>query len=310
MFSKTEDEIAEFISTIITNIKSETKVDFTIDISDGNPNMFPEVYKFTYRYVPYTFIVILPKYSNGIPWTEIYDAAIAKIIEMEELEVTKQYFFVGGDSENLEDFEVNEIVGTGGFSRTYYITHNLNDIDYDTILEGYDEKDHDDWYKANNLKMLKDAVTVFDNPKTKYANKLEVLKSEFQSAIQPIVHEYGEKFDKVLNDFIGSKGYKVGDIIKTTHNDFYVIKNVSYSFFEREKLSFNHSFPDMYFSFNSSKKITNKDFSSITYYANKINKTGVLSVKENWLYNPYIKCKVGDIQDFKTPKELKKLMIT
>jgi hypothetical protein len=322
MFTKTDNEIDEFIISHINRIKAETKVDFTIDISDGYPNMFPEVYGFTYRYVPYTFIVILPKYSNGTPWTEIYDAAILKIIEMEELQVTKvKSLGRNGDSvysttdyyeilkrKHLEDYQVNEILGTGGFSRTYYVTHNLNDIDYETILEGYDEEKKYDWYKANNFKLLKDAVSVFADPKTVYANKLETLKSEFESAIQPIIREYGEKFDAILNDFTNSNGYKVGDILKTTHNEFYVISKVSNYFFDKTKISFNHSFPETYFSFVNDDKVTNKDFSSITYYVNKINKTGVLSTKETWLYNPYIECKVGKIQDFKTAKELKKLI--
>ena len=310
------------INSRIENIKKETPIDFTIDISEGIPYIHPEIFTFNFRYKPYTFIAILPDYSNGIPWTNIFNGAITKIIEMENLKVTiTERWRCKGDRVNsttdtfaldkrkdMEDYEVNEILGCGGFNRTYYVTHNINDIDYKTLLDGFDDKVEGEWIKVENLVTLQEAVKNYIDPKSIFINKIEDLKIQFAESIQPMIREFGDKFKLVIDEYSNSAGYKIGDIVETMYDEFYLIEEVSDSFIDMNKITFTHNFPKTYASFGNSKKITKKDLYAINFYGKKINKSGSLSLKNTIIFNSYIKEKVGEIKDYKTPKEIKKLM--
>lgn len=311
----------DVINSHIENFKEELSIDFTIDVSEGFPNLFPEVYTFNFRYKPYTFIAILPQYSNGTPWTNIFDNAIAKIIEMEDLQLTNieswrrrgDRVYSTTDSyslekrENLEDCEVNEIIGTGGFARTYYITHNINDIDYKTLLDGFDNEQEGKWPVVANMVALYDAVKNYTDPRTMLANKLEYLKREFVKHIEPTILEYSNKMDTAFEEYFASiESYKVGDIVETNYNEFYVITEASNNIVDTDKLRFNHEFPQTYVCFNSRKDIKTKDIKSQYYFGNKINKSGAVSLKETNVYG--VKGKIGEIQHYKKPAELRKLM--
>jgi hypothetical protein len=308
----------DVINSHIETFKEELSIDFTIDVSEGFPNLFPEVYTFNFRYKPYTFIAILPQYSNGTPWTNIFDNAIAKIIEIEDLQVTKtEAWRCRGDRvnsttntyslekrENMEDCEVNEIIGTGGFARTYYITHNINDIDHKTLLDGFDNEQEGEWPKVANMVALYDAVKNYTDPRTMLANKLEDLKREFLKHIEPTIHEYSNKMETAFEEYFASiESYKVGDIVETTYDGFYVISQASNNIVDSDKLTFKHEFPKRWVQFN--KDIKTKDIKSQYYFGKKINKSGAVSLKETNVYG--IKDKVGEIKDYK-PAGLRNLM--
>ena len=309
----------DVINSHIENFKEELSIDFIIDVSEGFPNLFPEVFTFNFRYKPYTFIAILPQYSNGTPWTNIFDNAIAKIIEIEDLKVTNiQSWRRRGDRvhsttnsyrlekrEDFEDCEVNEIIGTGGFGRTYYITHNINDIDYKTLLDGFDNEQEGEWPEVANMVALYDAVKNYTDPRTILANKLEDLKREFVKHIEPTIHEYSNKMETAFEEYFASiESYKVGDIVETNYNEFYVITEASNNIVDSDKLTFNHEFPKRWVKFN--KDINTKDIKTQYYFGNKINKSGAVSFKETNVYG--IKGKIGEIKDYKKPAELRKLM--
>jgi len=308
----------DVINSHIENFKEELSIDFTIDVSEGFPNLFPEVYTFNFRYKPYTFIAILPQYSNGTPWTNIFDNAIAKIIEMENLQITKtEAWRYRGDRvnsttntyslekrENMEDCEVNEIIGTGGFARTYYVTHDINDIDHKTLLDGFDNEQEGKWPKVANMVALYDAVKNYTDPRTMLANKLEDLKREFIKHIEPTIHEYSNKMETAFEEYFASiESYKAGDIVETTYDEFYVISQASNNIVDSDKLTFKHEFPKRWVQFN--KDIKTKDIKSQYYFGKKINKSGAVSLKETNVYG--IKDKVGEIKDYK-PAGLRNLM--
>lgn len=312
----------DVINLNIEKIKEVTPIDFTIDISEGIPSIYPEVFTFNFRYKPYTFIVILSDYRDGMPWTNIFNEAITKIIEMENLKVTvTERWRCKGDRVNsttdtfaldkrkdMKDYEVNEILGCGGFNRTYYVTHNINDIDYKTLLDGFDDKLEGEWIKVENLVSLQEAVKNYIDPKTIFINKIEDLKMQFTESIQPMIREFGDKFQLVIDEFSNSAGYKIGDIVETLYGEFYLIEEVSDSFIGMDKITFTHNLLETYIRFNNTGKITKKDLYPINFYGKKINKSGSLPLKNTIIFNSHIKEKVGEIKDYKTPKEVKRLI--
>jgi len=294
-------------------------IDFKIDISGGYSNPIPEVYMFKYRYKTYTFEVTLPMYNNGTPWTDIFSSAISKIIELENLTISKDSSWGGSvysttdtyrleKRENLNDDEVAEIIGHGGFSRTYYVIHKLNDIDHKSILNGVTYDEDDNWVDTENLKALYDAVENYNNPKTILANKLEILKSKFIDSIEPIFKEYTDKFQLEFDEYLLIIGaYKSGDIVKTIFNEFYVISDINNeNIIGNCKLTLNHIFPKNYVEFQNDRDIKPKDINDPYYYGYRVNKSGAVSIKKTNVYG--INTKLGEIKDFKKPSELKKLM--
>ena len=299
-------------------------IDFSIDISGGYSNPFPEVYMFKYRYKTYTFEVTLPRYNNGTPWTDIFNSAISKIIELENLTITKDATWGSREGiidrvhsttdtyrlekrENLRDDEVAEIIGLGGFSRTYYVIHKLNDIDHKSILNGVTYDEDDNWVDTENLKALYDAVQNYNNPKTILANKLEILKKTFIDNIKPIFHEYADKFQLEFDEYLSIIGaYKTGDIVKTRYDEFYVISDVNNEeIIANSKLTLNHLFPEKYVEFKNNRDIKPKDINDPYYYGYRVNKSGILSIKKTNVYG--IKSKVGETKEFTKPSELKKI---
>lgn len=322
--TETINEDFELITSNIEILKNEFNIDFVIDISCGYPSLYPEVHQITFRYKPYTFIAVLPRYNDGTPWTDIFDGAIKKIIEKENLVVTKEFEFSGhGDSvssttnsydvskrRGIENHEVNEVLGVGGFNRTYYVTHNINDIDYKTILEGYDEKIKDEkgnWCNIENLVALNKAVTDYFDPRNIFLNKIEELKKEFIDSIKPIITPYSEKFNFIIDEFLNPKGYKKGDIVETTDGSFYMVIGSSNHSIAR-RLNFNHDITRNRIEFD--EKIDKEDLSYTFLSCQKINQNGTLSIKGGYdtIFYSHICRKVGVIDDFKNPKDMKKLI--
>lgn len=315
----------KFVNSYIEEIKQECHVDFIIDISEGFPNRFPQLHKINFRYKSYYFIVVLSKYNNGTPWTEIYNNAIKEIIKKENLTVTKKYphqsigdsvgstmnsFYV--EEKHLENDEVLEILGTGGFNRTYYVIHNIKDIDYESVLESYDEealKESDKpWFEIQSMIILNKRVCEYLDPKNILIAEIEKLKKEFVDSVRPIINDYNVKIRTLIDSYRNPNKYGVNDVIKTTNGEFYVINYVSEDFCNH-KLTFSHTFPSSYPSFENSKKIKKEDVNLSYFYCNKVNKNGNLAVGGRVVFYFDIVAKVGVIKDFKTPNDRKKLFL-
>jgi hypothetical protein len=319
------EEVNVKIASRIEMIKEEISVDFVVDISEGFPNEFPRIFNFKYRYKPYTFIAILPQYTDGIPWTDSYNAAIEKIIEIENLQITKEYHWErSGNRINsttdsfslekrkyMEDYEVNEIISVGGFARTYYITHNINDIDYKPLLDGYDkqqDEENGEWINISNMLALKEAVENYTNPKTIIANNLEALKKQFMDSIEPIIRDYADKIEMAMTEYENSFNCNVGDIVETIHGEYHIVQNTNNYFLNTQKLEYKHRVPERFVSFKSEQKITKKDFYDLNFNSKKLKDNGTLCLKNYCFYPKEIKNKLGNIKDFKTPRDIKILI--
>jgi hypothetical protein len=322
-----KDTLIADIKSNIENIKKEIKIDFIVDISEGYPNQFPQVHDIKFRYKQYNFIVILPRYTNGTPWKDIYNAAISEIIEKEDLLITKKYEHSRkGDHidsttnkshiikrDYCEDYEVNEIIGYGGFGRIYYVTHNINDFDYNEILNDNEDLlvDDEDWFDVSNIEMLKKVVDNYNDPKTEFSNKLNALRKELIVDIKPIIDEYDNKYKLLFDEYFNLGAYKVGDIVKLKYDDsLYIIDRYDSDIVDGNKISFNHRFnrftPYDYWDSIDEPKITNRDIGNIAYVGRKINQSGIFAKQSKWLFS--VNEKVGNSSDFKSPAEIKKLI--
>lgn len=291
------DEYDDFIAML-----EQPKIDLVVVGSYfGNLSIdqcFGDLYHLPYRYEMKTVLIIYPQFKD-YSLKEFLDVVYENFNP--SFDHRFSYVHTTTDSyyyKNYKENEVIEVITHGGFNRTYYITHKLEDL-YDIDLREL-ESDETTTMGCNIIE-LKNKIANFNSEKYSHQR----LVHNYQATLKPLEQLIDAmRFDLGKIDRLLSSKFKEGDIVRWGDRIFLVNDIVPFNTISDE---FNKILGKPHESLSSPIKIE-KDYSSFYLDSKEILKSGKISTKNGaCLYYISALKVLGNVSDYNSDNLRKKL---